>query len=154
MADESCSTDTLEPWQGTARKVDWLRWEKRPNAPFLTPYFRPLGSLQSTAAQRLPLGVGFGTSLSFVQVLIRTMLLKFLLYTSCPSCLASSCPALVPVWTSLLAQTRLDTSQVSVVFPPPEITMVSCPGELDCTPGSEPGIHMPASGGWLCPPSA
>ena len=29
-----------------------------------------------------------------------------------PSCLASSCPALVPVWTSLLSQTRINSTQV------------------------------------------
>jgi len=31
------------------------------------------------------------------------------------SCLASSCPALVPVWTSLLTQARLDTAQAGVM---------------------------------------
>ena len=74
------------------------------------------------------------------------------------SCLASSCPALVPVWTSLLAQTRLDTSQVSVAFSLNlrlKITdVISCPGEFDCTPGGKLGSNMPASGGWLFPPSA
>ena len=29
-----------------------------------------------------------------------------------PSCLASSCPSLVPVWTSLLSQTRINSTQV------------------------------------------
>ena len=51
-----------------------------------TPNFRPLGSIQPAAAQRLPLGVGFSTSLSFVQVSKNELfsLLKLLLYKPCP----------------------------------------------------------------------
>ena len=78
----------LTPWSlGKAQQEKLTgsggRREKMPlsNTPY---FFRLLGSLQSTAAQRLPFGVGFGTSLSFVQVLNRTLLLKLILCTSYP----------------------------------------------------------------------
>ena len=52
-----------------------------------------------------------------MKLLSFSVIVAFFLTILVRSCLASSCPALVPVWTSLLAQTRLDTAQVRLLPP-------------------------------------